>query len=380
MISMGIKKHRRMGILLACGLLLTGCSQTKGEMNFVEIQESPLQEAQTTVVERGDLQITAYFDAQIGPKAEQLTFSEDGSFGEFKVQLGDSVTKGQVLAVAATEGLEEEIENKQQELSDLQKNYEHDRQSLENEIAIADQQLKRDYAQLKLLTYPDPEYTATCIQAGTHDEGKKRLQLQLQQLEETYELQQTHYQSQLEKLQKTRNGNRIVAPFDGIIIGIAEAVYGDTIQTSQYYIAVGDPDAKYARCDYCNASFLNSAEQILFWKDGKEYKAENMPHTDKYYMELRNNNETAYSEFLITDPDNEISMGDYGKVKVVLKEKKNVLLIPQIALITAGGESYVYRDEDGNHVKTQVQVGNRDGLRVEITDGLQEGDVIYVQE
>lgn len=365
---------------MACSLFLTGCGQNTATGSSVEIQESPLQAAQTTVVERGDLQVTAYFDAQAGPRAEQLTFAQDGAFGEFKVQLGEHVTKGQVLAVPVTEGLEEKIEKKQQELSDLQQNYQHDKQTLENEMAKAKQQLNRDYANLKLLTYPDPEYTETCKQAGIHDESIKRLQLQLEQLKETYELQQTHCQNSLEKLQKKESGNRITAPFDGVIIGITDAVYGDAIQTSKYYIAVGDPGVKYARCDYCNASFLNSAEKILFWKDGKEYEAENMPRPDKYYMELKNNNETAYSEFLITDPDNELSMGDYGKIKVVMKEKKDVLLIPQIALITAGGETYVYRDEDGSHVKTPVQVGNRDGLRVEITEGLQEGDVIYVQE
>ena len=375
-----MKMTRRFGIILVSALLLTACADSKPQENVVEITESDLNAPQTTTVVRGDLQAAVYYDAQIGPKTEQLSFKNDGTFGEFKVQLGDVVKKGDVLAVPALENLEEEIEGKTDELASLQANYEHDKNALENRIAIVKYRLEEDYSKLKTLEYPDPKYSELCLQAGNHDEERKRLELSLKQLEETYQLNKAHCESRLQKLQKEKNGNLITAPFDGVVVAVAEAVYGDSIDTNRYYIALGDTSVQYARCEYAGAYFLKSAEKILFWRDGAEYEAVPVSRDDRYYMELKNNGETIFSEFEVTDTQGALSEGDYGKIKVVMKEKKNVLLLPEICLNSSGGEYYVYKDVDGSHERVAVQVGSKDGLNAEITGGLEEGDVVYVQE
>ena len=41
---------------------------------------------------------------------------------------------------------------------------------------------------------------------------------------------------------------------------------------------------------------------------------------------------------------------------------------------------YVYKDADGKRELVNVTIGISDGIHVEIVEGLEEGDVIYVQE
>jgi len=55
-------------------------------------------------------------------------------------------------------------------------------------------------------------------------------------------------------------------------------------------------------------------------------------------------------------------------------------MIPQTALLYSGGTYYVYKDVEGQPQKVIVKTGTRDDIRVEITEGLEEGDLVYVQE
>lgn len=376
-----MKMSKWLGILLISALLCGGCgNQENIEDVIVEVTESAINEPQKATVIRGDLQVVEYYDAQIGPRVEQLTFGEDGTFGELCVQLGDAVKVGDILATPAVKNMDQALEDKEKELENLTVTYNYQKATLENDIAIAKQELENIYDILEDLEYLSEEYTANCIKAGEYDEQRKKLELQLKHLQETYELELPYCQKQLERLRKESNGNMITAPFDGTVVALAEAEYGDTINTEQYYVAVADTSVEYARCEKINDIVLRQYEKAVFWKDGIEYEMTHIPMDYDYYMETQNNKETAYSEFEIVDPDGAVSIGDYGKVKVILKERKDVLLIPENTLILSGLDYYVYRDADGVYEKVPVKIGATNGINVEILEGLEEGDVVYVQE
>jgi multidrug efflux pump subunit AcrA (membrane-fusion protein) len=171
-----------------------------------------------------------------------------------------------------------------------------------------------------------------------------------------------------------------VAPFDGTVVALADAEYGDYISTGQYYVAVSDSSTLYARCENISTTVLEHLEKIIFWNDGKEYDAVSIPMSQAYHMVTKNNKEDAYSEFSVSDPDGEISYGDYGKIKLVIETKTDVLMVPQTTVRMSGGVYYVYKDVDGKQERVDVTVGDKNDLCVEILEGLEEGDVVYVQE
>lgn len=376
-----MKAKRLLGILLLSAVALGGCAgkSTQGD-EIIELKESALNAPQSTKVEKGDIQVVTYYDAQVGPRVKQLTFAKEDSFGEFFVELGDTVREGDVLATPALENLEEQIENAEEALESLTVNYNYRKTSLENSLNIANLGLEKALEHLETVELYTPEYTATCVQAGNYDEQRQKLELQLKQLKETYDLELPYHQKKLQKLKDEYSGNLIIAPFDGTIIALAEAEYGNYINPKQYYVAIADTSVKYARCQNVSITVLNNLEGIVFWKDGKEYEAISIPMEHDYYMATINNGEDAYSEFEIVDPSGEIEDGDYGKIKLITKEKKDVLLVPETALQLSGGKYYVYKDVDGKHERVAVEVGYKDGLKAEITEGLEEGDVVYVQD
>jgi len=60
--------------------------------------------------------------------------------------------------------------------------------------------------------------------------------------------------------------------------------------------------------------------------------------------------------------------------------KDNVLTIPVNALYQDAGGRYVYKMSDGKRIRCDVSVGSVNSTKVEITEGLEEGDLVYVKE
>ncbi len=376
-----MKKSRLSCTLLAALLLMTGCgAENTSTGTIIELQASALSEDQTVVVERGDMEITVAMDAQVGPKVIQLTFPKDGQFGEFRVGIGEEVKEGDILATSYMGDSDEQIEAKEKELENLIANYNYQKATMENSIAIIDIYMDKLNEQLENTAYMSAQYTAICTQLGNYDVQRKKLELQLEHLTETYELQRPHVESQIKDLKAESSGNVIKAPFDGVVVALADVSVGTYLEEQMYYVAVADPDILYARCPYVSQSTINSIEDVVFWKDGVEYEVSYVPMEEHTYRVMRNNNEDIYSEFALENAGDAVVHGDYGKVILIAGCKEDVLKVPEVAVGSDSGKAYVYKDVDGQRVRVEVEIGSKDGLYVEITEGLQEGDVLYVQE
>ena len=71
--------------------------------------------------------------------------------------------------------------------------------------------------------------------------------------------------------------------------------------------------------------------------------------------------------------------GMTGDVTFVTDEKAQVLYVSRKAIVEEDDKSYVYqKDKSGNMVLTPVTTGFTDGVYVEITEGLAQGDTIYI--
>lgn len=72
--------------------------------------------------------------------------------------------------------------------------------------------------------------------------------------------------------------------------------------------------------------------------------------------------------------------GMTGDVTCVTKETKEVTYVSNRAIFRDGTRSYVkVRDEDGNIVEKDVTTGFSDGVNVEITEGLSQGDTVLIE-
>ena len=68
-----------------------------------------------------------------------------------------------------------------------------------------------------------------------------------------------------------------------------------------------------------------------------------------------------------------------ANVTITLKKKKGVLAVPGAAIAREGGKKYVMlQARDGKTARREVRTGWKEGAYLEITSGLQEGDVVVM--
>jgi membrane fusion protein (multidrug efflux system) len=71
--------------------------------------------------------------------------------------------------------------------------------------------------------------------------------------------------------------------------------------------------------------------------------------------------------------------GVFARVKVLVDQRDDVLLVPETALIPAPGQTqYVYRVENGHARRVEVKTGIRRAAEVEVVKGLAPGDRIVI--
>ena len=69
--------------------------------------------------------------------------------------------------------------------------------------------------------------------------------------------------------------------------------------------------------------------------------------------------------------------GGYAEVYLICGERKGVISVPRDALVEIQGNKYIYvAEDDHDYEKKIVKTGASDGERIEILEGLNEGDKI----
>ena len=71
-----------------------------------------------------------------------------------------------------------------------------------------------------------------------------------------------------------------------------------------------------------------------------------------------------------------IRPGSFVRVKLETDKHDNVLVVPSRALIPEGGDTYVFKASEDTVIKLAVTTGYADDMFVEVTEGLEEGDRI----
>ena len=90
---------------------------------------------------------------------------------------------------------------------------------------------------------------------------------------------------------------------------------------------------------------------------------------------------TLRAEIDMDNVDGRLRPGQYGMAAIILEVFGNRLTIPVSALIdgrSAGGDAACYRIEGRRAVRTGIKIGRDDGVRIEVVDGLKEGDSVVI--
>ncbi len=174
---------------------------------------------------------------------------------------------------------------------------------------------------------------------------------------------------------------RILAPFDGVVIerevdtghltvpgGSSDPLFV-VARTDKVRIAVGVPEVDAPLIDPGDP-----AEVQLQALDGRVFTGA----VSRISWALDPTTRTLLAEIDLDNPDGLLRPGLYAYSSILAAERTDVLTIPLSALVRDGGKTFCVSVSNGQAHRQEVVTGLSDGQRIEIVSGLQPDDTIVL--
>ncbi len=78
----------------------------------------------------------------------------------------------------------------------------------------------------------------------------------------------------------------------------------------------------------------------------------------------------------VKNQDASLRPGMFARVRLIIKDVAEALVVPEQALVPQGSDQFVYKVVDGRAVRAQVEVGQRRDGKAEVLSGLRAGDIV----
>ncbi|MFP3896704.1 MAG: HlyD family efflux transporter periplasmic adaptor subunit [Anaerolineales bacterium] len=189
----------------------------------------------------------------------------------------------------------------------------------------------------------------------------------------------------VERLEARVADTRVESPIDGRVTSVS-AYEGRTVNGYQTVFVVADDTELEVTAEPMSSQLERlseglSASLILSDYPGKELPAEIVqlpyPYGGGGGADVEEADKLTHISF---DPqDLDIGPGDLVKVIVTLEEKEDALWLPPAAIRTFSGREFVVVEEEGRQQRVDVTLGIESRDRVEIEEGLEEGQVVVGQ-
>jgi RND family efflux transporter MFP subunit len=298
-----------------------------------------------------------------------------------KVDIGDRVHQGEVLALLEVPELQNQVEGAQAEVRHSQS----DITRAQSEVVSAESTysaLHAAYTRLELASKERPGLIAeqelddarakdqqAAAQVGVANASLDAMQQQLGVSRST--------RSRLETMSRYE---QIIAPFTGVVTK-RYADTGTLIQAGQDNTATL-PVVQVAESEVLRLRMPVPESDVPYIQVGGDVQV-NVSATGRTFTGkiirfsrvLDTNTRTMLTEIDVPNGDLNLSPGMYAETTIQLQRKNDALILPAQAVVENGDQFYVLMVDATNHVeKRNVTLGIQTSNRVEITSGLQDGD------
>ena len=327
------------GLLLSTAIIisigLSSCFVVPKEPEKIDFPEITSGEVTYDVVDitRQDLVDSVSTYGSFEPEVQEGLFFKyaGGRLLDLYVEEEDLVPEGMVLATLNVSGLE-------------------------NQIKLQEIALEKAHIRLELLDV-----------AGSNRYEHRMAELDVQSAE--IQLRDSH-----EKL----DNNRIVAPFYGIITYIG-AEEGDLIQPFVPIISLENIDTLILECDPGFSQHLRAEMEVDVELNNKMYKGTVIRG---YWDIIELGLDALEEESVLIDVPGipaDTERGEAGKITVIEGESKNTIAIQKTHVKTFGDRTFVYLLRDGVKVEQDIVLGLETRSKVEVLEGLSEGDKLIAR-
>lgn len=353
---MGRKRFYAGALLVSCMLTLCGCNlkQEDGKSSIL-VTNDATSSYEMTQAQKGKIQKTKVLVANYQQvRSENLSFQADGRRLEgVYVSMGDTVAKGDLLAEVYCDDEKEDLANLEYQIKTQEMKIKHLQEQKELELTQLDRQ--KD-------SMSSEAYKARVA------EIENDYRLQTEDLEDAIYIARMQY----DELYRWVEGCKIYATMDGTVTYLRDTGSSFVSWRNEKVITVSDSAECAFLCDDVEyASYFTIGETYVFaTSTGVEYET----------VLTEVNVDEKIMRFELTVPQYNMTLGQRVLYSLVLDEKEDALSIPKSAVYYAGEEAYVYYfDEEGNRKVKNITVGLQADSRVEVLDGLAEGDEVILR-
>jgi RND family efflux transporter MFP subunit len=259
--------------------------------------------------------------------------------------------------------------------------------------AQANRQPLIDAAQANLdqaqIAYDDLTKNTDPVALASAKRAVTRAQLSVQEAAQTsnpeLEKQLSAAKLQLENLQTAISAGQLIAPFDGIVAEISTGP-GKQVDAYRSVITVINDAQKElliqnVSSDDASRIGIGMAVDIFFARapavavTGSIVKLPTKATSSSSTI----NSDPAYHVDYQVPADMKVTVGDLASVVITLKREKDALWLPPQAVRSFEGRRFVVIKDGTSQRRQDVRIGIVSSDRVEILEGLKEGDVIVGQ-
>lgn len=371
---------KKIGICIACVVLvfaLTGCTAEKNVMTVPQLIEPVGDVSDSALVKRQDICNVKLFAGQVVPYTEEIGFNTPGIIENIYVNLGDTVKKGDILATligAEDNARYNEIINN---ISQSEKNNEESNLTAEYDIKILKAEYRQISEQLKKAAGDDKRKLKNELEIKAAD-----IEIAKQKLSDNKEIQRIELKElkrQKKLIEKEIKDYFLYAEMDGVVTCVAHGM-GDQVSSDTFVVALSDMSVKQIKAEFISSSDIEKADRCYVRYKNKDYNVTQLPYDADEVNDLISNEEKAYAYYNLETQDTEFEVGEYIDMYVESGFQSNALVIPANALYKEASLYYVYKRNGDTKVMTEVTVGTITPSFVQITDGLAEGDEVYVKQ
>jgi RND family efflux transporter MFP subunit len=337
-------------------------SANAAESKVVPVVRAARENLQTDVILQGEF--IPYQDIMVHAKVS-------GYVSMIKVDIGDRVKQGDLLATLEIPELQDNINKANAKLSATGQEIDEARANYTNLHLIYQRLADVAKAHPNLVAQQDLD-TAKSKEVGSLG----ALGAAQQHRDEA--------QAELGRLNTLAAYENITAPFDGIITN-RFADLGSLIQAGTSSDTQSLPLVQLAQDSLLRLRFPVPEAQTPLVENGRQVGI-TVPALNRIFIGtiiryawlINRSTRTMTTEVDVENPQGQIKAGMYAYVKLPLQVAKQALAVPLQALTIGDSPSVMVLTKDGRLEERKVKVGIRTADKAEVVSGLEEGDPVVV--
>jgi len=372
-----------------------------------EVQKSQIEEeiiipVRTALVEKGEvnsfLKVTGVVEAN---ETVRVTSEMMGQAKEVKVKNGEEVKRGDILIALGDEQIKIQVAQAQATLDSIQASSDkiisgaRPQVIKQAESALLQAKMNRDsveenYLRMKKL------FTEKAISEQQYEQAKNQYEIadvQYQSAQESYELviegaaeediksveaQVRQARAALDMARYQLKNTQITAPISGKVTSISVSS-GEMISPSVPLLSIIDVSRIFVKVGISekDISKIEIGQKVDLGLDAfpeEKFQGEVVSKG----VAVDQISKTLEVKIEILQPEVDIPVGIFARGDILVKTNQDALIVPSSALTRKQDGIYVYVVEEGRARQKEVVLGIIQGERIEVLDGLSEGEEIVV--